>query len=940
MTATEAPTLLDREPELERFDALIGELTSGEGGAISVTGPPGIGKTSLLEALATAARTSGVRVLQARGSELERSFAFGAMHQLLDELLRDHAERETLLAGAAALAEPVFAHHRSGVTTSDEDGSYPVLHGLYWLIGNLARQEPLLLIIDDLQWVDEPTRRFLAFLENRLEGMAVMVATAERDEEARGAAPPVGGEATLMSLRPLGERAVEEMIARTVGPDSVELAAACKRASGGNPFLLVELLDELARADADGRSAADVGRLAPGSVRAFAIGRLAAIEDGERVARAVAVLGDGVGIDRVATLAELGVDATGEIADELTAASVLAIGRPLAFAHPIIRVAIHEALPRGLRSRLHRRAAALSAEAGDPGRAIATHLLETDPAGDETVVARLVEVATDSVARGAPEPAIELLRRASAEPPPDRFRSLVSLELGTQLGMLGEPEAIDHLHAALAAAQGDLERAQIGVVLVDALLHSGRMSEGLAALESALEIMPPGETQIAAGLEGRLLPLACSAASGRRLAGARLDEIAIEVEANPEPAPGTVRAGVAFNCVVGDRPDAARALDLAERALADPALPDEPVFVAGAINALFLAGAFEVAEREFERLIGSSQERGRARDFAVFSGLRAWSRWQHGRLSGAEADARAALDLAAESPWEMLTSLPAAIAASIELERGDLDAAARATAPFEYLRDNADIGFTQLLHVAVARRLAAAGEHVLALQRLEPCREFEAAWGSTSGVRLVTPWRAAAVPSLIATGDPGAAREIAAEQLATAEAFGAPRVVGEALLISAAVEEATESIASIERAIALLTKADATLELARAEIELGRRLRRSGTRARSREMLTTGMDRAHRIGATALSNRARDELVLAGARPRRLATSGPDSLTASERRVATMAVEGMMNREIAQALFVTLRTVEGHLSNAFRKLEINSREELGLALGGGTSRLD
>ncbi|UJA19819.1 AAA family ATPase [Thermoleophilia bacterium SCSIO 60948] len=929
MTAIDAPALLDREPELERFDALVDSLGQGEGDSIAIKGPPGIGKTSLLAALDGRARRAGVQVLHARGSELERSFAFGAVHQMLDARLRDESERDGLLAGAAALAEPVFAHHRSA--SVDEDGSYPVLHGLYWLVSNLAHESPVLLIVDDLQWVDEPSRRFVDFLRNRLNGMPVGVATAERDEEARPSGRR-GGDSFLLVPRPLGADAVEEMIERAVGSEARPLAAACARASSGNPFLLVELLGEIGRGGVADLSEEDVERIAPESVRDFALERVAAIADGERVARAVAVLGDGASVDRVAALAELDVDRAGRVADELAVASILTVGRPLAFAHPIIRVAIHDATPRGLRSALHRHAAALAADGGDDARAIATHLLETDPAGDASAVARLVEVAAESVARGGPEPAVEMLRRALEEPPPARFVSLVNLDLGTQLAMLGDPSASDHLRTALAATDSDVDRVRISIALIDTLIHEGRTADALEVLTAARGSAPADEPELVGLLEARLMPLACSTASGRRLAGSQLAAVAVATEQDPDSASSATLAGVAFDAAVGEAADSERALGLARRALGDERLLRDALFVSGGVNALFLAGDFDGAEAVFRDLIGNAQARGRARDFAMHSGLRAWSRWLAGRLDGAEADALGSLDLAAESAWEMFFSLPTFVLASVAIERGDLDGAERVAETLEGRRDDADIGFSQLLHIASARMLAATGLHEQAIERLEPCRAFEAEWGPARGIRVVNAWRVPAAASLHALGRVEDALELAAEQLEAAEAFGAPRGIGEALRLGRLEPDPARAGNALSRAVDVLGGSGAELELAHAEVELGAFLRRDGSRSEARTVLEAGMDRAHRIGASAVATEAREELVLAGARPRRLARRGPDSLTASERRVARMAAGGMMNREIAQSLFVTLRTVEGHLSNAFRKLEIESRDELAGAL--------
>jgi DNA-binding CsgD family transcriptional regulator len=130
----------------------------------------------------------------------------------------------------------------------------------------------------------------------------------------------------------------------------------------------------------------------------------------------------------------------------------------------------------------------------------------------------------------------------------------------------------------------------------------------------------------------------------------------------------------------------------------------------------------------------------------------------------------------------------------------------------------------------------------------------------------------------------------------------------------------------------VLEDSPAELEHARALTDLGAALRRTGKRSEAREPLRAGLDLAQRCHATALVQRAHDELVASGARPRRFLLTGVDSLTASERRVAEMASEGLTNREIAQALFVTEKTVEGHLGHAYRKLDVRSRSELPRAL--------
>ena len=165
-----------------------------------------------------------------------------------------------------------------------------------------------------------------------------------------------------------------------------------------------------------------------------------------------------------------------------------------------------------------------------------------------------------------------------------------------------------------------------------------------------------------------------------------------------------------------------------------------------------------------------------------------------------------------------------------------------------------------------------------------------------------------------------------------ARAFKGPRTLGIALRAVGLTDGGRRGIELLRQAVRVLEDSGARLEHARAMADLGAALRRAGQRSDSREVLQVALDLAHRCGAIALTERTRTELIAAGGRPRRLVLSGLGSLTPSERRVAQLAADGMSNREIAQNLFITARTVEGHLTHAYEKLAITSREQLPAAL--------
>ena len=223
----------------------------------------------------------------------------------------------------------------------------------------------------------------------------------------------------------------------------------------------------------------------------------------------------------------------------------------------------------------------------------------------------------------------------------------------------------------------------------------------------------------------------------------------------------------------------------------------------------------------------------------------------------------------------------------------------------------------ELRPAAALDDLLAAGELLGRLRSLSP---------------TIAPWRSDAALAQLALGAKAEARALAAEEVALAEAFGAPRALGVALRAAGLAEDGTRGIELLRQAVAVLEGSAARLEHARAMADLGAALRRAGHRAESREILRPALDLAHRCGALALTERTRTELIAAGGRPRRLVLSGLDSLTPSERRVAQLAAAGLPNHEIAQHLFITTRTVEGHLTHAYQKLDITSREQLPAAL--------
>jgi DNA-binding CsgD family transcriptional regulator len=295
----------------------------------------------------------------------------------------------------------------------------------------------------------------------------------------------------------------------------------------------------------------------------------------------------------------------------------------------------------------------------------------------------------------------------------------------------------------------------------------------------------------------------------------------------------------------------------------------------------------------------------------------------------AEADARFAYEIVREAAT--LEGLPWALAYLIDalIERGDCDAAEHAIADSGLVEPLPDDSGAALLIERRGRLRCAQGHLEAGLVDLRDAGARRAAHGTTNP--NIATWRLEAALALVALGEKREATQLADEQLELARKTEIPAAVGMALRVRGIV---TAELAGLEEAVTMLERTEARLELARALLDFGAALRRKGERALAREHLRRSLDLAHRCGAQALVQRAQEELRAAGGRPRRPALTGIDALTASERRVARLAAEGLANREIAQRLFVTQRTVETHLMHVFQKLGIRTRAALAPELFG------
>ena len=360
--------------------------------------------------------------------------------------------------------------------------------------------------------------------------------------------------------------------------------------------------------------------------------------------------------------------------------------------------------------------------------------------------------------------------------------------------------------------------------------------------------------------------------------------------------------------------------------MADPelvaAIGPESAWLEFVIGGLYKADRLDVARRTVAVALAEAQRRGSAPGFAAASVWRAWIALRAGDAANAEADARAAHELLPAAMWRHGRTVPCLI--DVLIERGELDEAQAVLEAAGGADAVAPVGVWWMLSTRSALR-AARGELQGALadqlesrgrqgDELAPDPDFE---GWLRIARL-----------LHSTGDEAAAAEEADAALRWARIWGTPGYVGQALTVSGLVGGGDEGLARLRDAVEHLERSPARRELARSLVELGAALRRRGERTAAREPLRRALDLASAGGLVATAERAREELRVTGAKLRRPESSGINSLTPSEQRIVDLAAGGATNAEIAQALFVTVKTVEMHLGNAYRKLGINSRREL------------
>ncbi|WP_411082293.1 AAA family ATPase [Streptomyces sp. cmx-18-6] len=916
---------MERDEHMRRLDQLLTDCFARRGHTVLLEGPIAGGRTELLRAFAAHATRRGARFLGASCSPAESALPFGMVNQLFrgTDWPGEQADRvDALLDG---LATGDFADGSADVPSPEV---VRACHELSVALLGLAADVPLVLGVDDLRHADVPSLRFLLHLVRRLGQASILLVLTDHttpwplNRRFRGelSRPPY---AQRLRLDPLSRSGALRLVADELGEVAARrVGEEFLAAAGGNPLLLHALIEDHRQPGG-----------AP-SAQGYGLALLSCLQRAEPVmlqaVRALAVLGPGGTPAEIGRLmsGDLGTSSSAEEALRALDAADLLEGS--AFRHPAARAAVLDDLSPYDRSELHRRAACLLYERGAGALDVARHLIEAGHTRLPWAEAVLSEAAEHALLEDRLELAADCLKLAHAASADERSRSALRARLAQAEWQLNPSSAARHLAPLTAAVRADQLSLSDGLVLIRQLLWHGRSEEAvdvlgrLRALAGGAQASP-AEAAALRDIEVWLAWTHPALARGRRTPVLPADLRHGVVTPGTDP---QLQAAAALADALS-RGRAEDAADRAERVLRDLPLhrrspwAEEAALVA--VRVLIQVDRLEAAAAWCDRLLADAEGRNAPTAQAVFAAARAEVAVQQGDLTAAGRHAHDALGLLTPRSWGVAVGLPLSVLILAATRMGEREEAARQLTH--------SIGDTMFHSRYGLQYLYARGHHYLATDHCHAaladflsCGELLRDWGlDTAGL---LPWRTNAAEAWLRLDNKDQASRLIHEQLARSGA-GTSRTRGPALRLLAAVGPPGRRLPLLTEAIDLAEASGDRFEQVRVLTELSRAHRANNDKRRARLLLRQALHVANMCEMKPLAQELLSVSAdLGGSESMADGLEGVASLTDSERRVASLAVLGYTNREIAVKLYVTASTVEQHLTRVYRKLKIRRRKDL------------
>ncbi len=909
--------MIGRQAELLAIGIWMGEGSQVRRGpasrttALVVEGEPGIGKTTIWDGAINVARSRGIRVLSCRPRRSDATLS----HLALTDLLRSvPADAFQALPAPQRQAIEVATLRRQA--RDAELDSRAVATALTTLLADLSDSEPLLVAVDDAQWLDPPSANALAFALHRLDDRAVRLLMAVRIEPVPERTFPVVAafEAALgrerlqrMTVGPLSVGALHSVFLQVLGNSVTRpMLVRIHKASGGNPFYALEIASEIQR----------LGTIAPGQPlpvpldrRELALLRLRRLPRATRDALALVAASSRPSIKDIDLVALGPAESAGIV-------RVFA-GDRVDFTHPLFGSALYASLAESTRRALHRRLATTEADVEEQARHLA--LAATAP---DALSADVLDRAADAAAsRGAPEAAVDLKELALALTPPGDTRTIArrKRELASRRYFAGDaPGARRELEQALREVPSGEARAQALLELGSVIWNQGEGESASTLLQQALD--EAKSSALLARIHTRISSMsddfevaAAHAQSALRLTDERKDPLVYSFALHN-------LARAKFYAGQGADHEAMDRGTLLQREGTGWEISTTPAYWARDFD------DFETAIRRFEHALRVFRERGdEASCSCILSQLAAihalMGRFDAGRQRAAEA-----LELAHQTEQDTWIDVALTVQAQVSARAGELGRAqTTAEDVLRRLELHPDPAIECMVRGVLGLVALSAGESAEAVRQLERVDAFLASVHSREPAADRV--HADFAEALIDVGDLDRAEEVVARMEARVRALPRPWINAvsarsRGLMLSARGDlDAAASL--MHEAVEMHSGLDMPFERGRTLLALGQVLRRRNERRAARSALDEALATFAMLGVQPWADRVRAELARLPVR------RAPSGLTPTEERIAGLAASGLTNKEVARRAFVAVKTVEANLARAYGKLGVSSRAELG-----------